>query len=616
MIYSVIVMHSVTIQRILFCILSLALLSPVAASAQVNPPELLNGKAEVVPLNTLLGRDYTIVFLSRATPELTSRDIPNLRNLAMNLGAGVNGFFVLVGELPIVIEKASLAVNNLLPVVVGGKKGLGFLDIGAANSSLIILDKDGNQLFRQDDAAAPVDVESALALAGLTPPPIRQVQVGEIIPTFDLPGIVGKVSMGDMVKRGAAIFYIADVHWERLTEDVQRMQFLADDLFDQASVAVLVYGGEVAELQKLTEALNLTVPLAILTEVAHKSLVADEPLPLLIVVNGQGRVTQINSYASPPDMEQALSYINLEKRELKPMSVEFGERRVLISGIESKWIPRASFTSDGGYLVYDGYSADTDSEELWLAKLSQNDAGDYRVEKLKRLTYNRADDFSPWIGGSWMFFNSLRSGNMDLWSYNLQTGNFVQLTSGSSSHEFVSCPGDGSQLVFQSNVDGNWDLWLCGPFGRNIIRLTDHWAADYHPAYSSDGTKRIAFCSERAGSPDIWVVGWDGRGLTQLTFQSGREDFPNWNSDGTRLVYCSDASGNMDVWMVSDDGLSVAQVSNGAGDELCPIFSPKNDAIFYFEKTDGSYDLVYVPVKEKVEAITGVEGSSGEGQTP
>jgi Tol biopolymer transport system component len=63
----------------------------------------------------------------------------------------------------------------------------------------------------------------------------------------------------------------------------------------------------------------------------------------------------------------------------------------------------------------------------------------------------------------------------------------------------------------------------------------------------------------------------------------------------------------MDIWMVSDDGLSVAQVSNDSGDELCPIFSPKNDAVFYFEKNGGKYDLVYVPVKEKVEEITGLE---------
>ena len=601
-------MYKKIIQRILLCILWLLFLNLAMATAQVNPPELLNSGAEEVPLNSLLGKDYTIIFLSRATPELTSRDIPNLRSLAMELGGGgINGFFVLVGELPRVIDKASLALKGLLPVVVGGKKGLGFLDIGSANSSLVILDKDGNQLFRQDEAVAPANVESALALAGLTPPPVRLIQVGEIVPTFDLPGITGRVPMGDMVKRGATIFYIVDVKWERLTEDIQRMQFLADDLFDQASAAVLIYGGEVAELQKLTEALNLTIPLAILTEVAKKSLVGDEPLPLLIVVNNQGRVTQISSYASPPGMEQALSYINLEKRELKPMSVEFGEKGVLISGMESKWIPRACFTSDGLFLVYNAYSADTDSEELWLAKLSQNDAGDYLVDKLKRLTYNQTDDLSPWIGGSWFFFNSMRSGNMDLWSYNLQTGDFVQLTSDNSYQEFPSCPGDGSELVFQSNADGNWDLWLCGPFGRNVIRLTDHWAADYHPAYSSDGTRRIAFCSERGGSPDVWVVGWDGRGLIQLTFQSGREDFPSWNSDGTRLVYSSDVSGNMDIWMVSDDGLSVAQVSNDSGDELCPIFSPKNDAVFYFEKNSGKYDLVYVPVKEKVEGITGLE---------
>jgi hypothetical protein len=63
----------------------------------------------------------------------------------------------------------------------------------------------------------------------------------------------------------------------------------------------------------------------------------------------------------------------------------------------------------------------------------------------------------------------------------------------------------------------------------------------------------------------------------------------------------------MDIWMVSDDGLSVAQVSDGAGDELCPIFSPKNDMVFYFEKNGGKYDLIYVPVKEKVEGITGLE---------
>ena len=593
--------------------LVVALLTPAGLMAG-DVPELLNSQAEVVALESLLGREYTILYLSRITPELAERDIPNLRSLALQLGGGVNGAFILVGEPPGVAGKASSALDGLLPVLVGGKSGLGFLDPGIADNSLVVLDGVGELLFRRDDIPAPATVEEALSLGGLTPPSVIPIQVGEVVPTFDLPAVEGKLAMGDMVKRGAAVFYLVDAGWGLLEEDVQRMQFLADDLFEVASVAVLVYGAEMALLEELIGEKNLTIPLGILSEVAHRSLVGEEPLPLLIVVNDQGRVMQVNSYASPPGMEQALAYINLEQRELRPMSVEFSSETVLLSGIESKWFPRGSFTYDGMGLIYNAYSPDSDAEELWLLELSVDEEGDYAAGKVRRLTYNRADDISPWVGGGWIFFLSLRSGVVELWAYHLAGKNFTQLTSSDCNEEFPASPLNGEEVVFQSDAQGNWDLWLCSPYGRNLKQLTDHWAEDYHPAYSSDGTRRIAFCSERGGSPDIWVVGRDGRGLTQLTFYEGREGFPTWNRDGTRIVYCSDEGGSLDIWLISDDGMEVARVSEEPGDELCPIFSPSGDAIIYFVDNGGNYDIVCVGVSEVIEEEGGGGGVEEDGQ--
>ncbi len=70
------------------------------------------------------------------------------------------------------------------------------------------------------------------------------------------------------------------------------------------------------------------------------------------------------------------------------------------------------------------------------------------------------------------------------------------------------------------------------------VRLTNHIAIDWFPAYSPDG-KKIAFGSNRDGLPAVYVMNADGGDARKLTNDLPDCSWPAWSSDGTKIYFYS-----------------------------------------------------------------------------
>jgi Tol biopolymer transport system component len=160
---------------------------------------------------------------------------------------------------------------------------------------------------------------------------------------------------------------------------------------------------------------------------------------------------------------------------------------------------------------------------------------------------------------------------------------------------------DNKQIAYSGTKSGNNDIYIMPSAGGEPVRVTDHPASDYWPAWSPDG-RWLAFLSGRSGEDNIWVVrvspegkpqgepslvsqiavgrnsafSWTNDGKigisrasqitnlvvkdldsgreTQLTNMLTSDERPRWSPDGTRVVYTSEKAGKMDLWLVSAEG--------------------------------------------------------------
>ncbi len=165
--------------------------------------------------------------------------------------------------------------------------------------------------------------------------------------------------------------------------------------------------------------------------------------------------------------------------------------------------------------------------------------------------------------GRYVVFTSTRSGDLDLWRYDLQTGETIQLTDelGYDGGAFFS--RDGQQLVWRASrptgeaaeiykqllaqnlvEPSALNLFVADIDGANARQVTDLPGANWAPFFHPSG-QQIIFTSnhhtlEQGGRIfDLFLVNTDGTGLEQVTRSGTFDAFPMFSFDGTRLVFAS-----------------------------------------------------------------------------
>lgn len=98
--------------------------------------------------------------------------------------------------------------------------------------------------------------------------------------------------------------------------------------------------------------------------------------------------------------------------------------------------------------------------------------------------------------------------------------------------------GDGNRLLYGSRRSGNADVYLYDLLTDREVKLTDSDAYEFHPRWSSDG-QLVMFMSNRSGHFEIYTMNTNGENPVQrtTTMSEARIHEPFWSVDGTEIYF-------------------------------------------------------------------------------
>jgi Tol biopolymer transport system component len=219
--------------------------------------------------------------------------------------------------------------------------------------------------------------------------------------------------------------------------------------------------------------------------------------------------------------------------------------------------PESQMFSGGRYVwplfdTYDIYASDADGSNIQLLIGGKG--------------YDAEATASP--DGKYIIFTSTRSGDLELWRYEIKTKKLLQLTDtpGYDGGAFFS--RDSKQIVWRASRpkgdelqvyrkllnDGyvepkELNIYVADIDGKNVKQVTNLAGANWAPFFHPDG-KKIVFCSNHHSQKeggrrfDVFMINVDGTGLEQITNSGLFDAFPMFSFDGKKIAFCSNRQGN------------------------------------------------------------------------
>jgi Tol biopolymer transport system component len=165
--------------------------------------------------------------------------------------------------------------------------------------------------------------------------------------------------------------------------------------------------------------------------------------------------------------------------------------------------------------------------------------------------------------GKWIIFTSTRSGDLELWRYEIETGELLQLTDelgydggaffSPDSQKIVwraSRPTGEAAVAYRDLLDNDvvepsqLNIFIADIDGSNVQQITDLPGANWAPFFHPSGEK-ILFTTNhhqdngRGRIFDIFMINLDGTGLEQITHSGTFDGFPMFSNDGTKIAFAS-----------------------------------------------------------------------------
>jgi TolB protein len=172
--------------------------------------------------------------------------------------------------------------------------------------------------------------------------------------------------------------------------------------------------------------------------------------------------------------------------------------------------------------------------QIWLLPTKGGD--------LQRLLTHPMDQMFPlWSpdGNSISFHSDEVVGDANIWVAPVRGGALTQLTRSPGLDVIAKWDPDGERLAFTSNRSGNWDVWTVSVGTGQEQQMTKHEGMDQlgsKGVWSPDG-REIVFISDRTGNHDIWIISVDDRKERQVTSGPERESMAQWSPTGEWILY-------------------------------------------------------------------------------
>jgi Tol biopolymer transport system component len=157
-----------------------------------------------------------------------------------------------------------------------------------------------------------------------------------------------------------------------------------------------------------------------------------------------------------------------------------------------------------------------------------------------------------------------------------------KFTQGHSRDRQPAYSPSGEQIVFSSNRSGNLDVWSLNTQTGELRQITDDDADDWDPVFSADG-RSVIWSSNRGGHLEVWSAAIDGGGARQITHDGVDAENPTQTADGRWIVYASANPQRAGIWKIRTDGSDEVQVASGSF--ILPEVSPDGRYVL-FKTTD------------------------------
>jgi Tol biopolymer transport system component len=181
--------------------------------------------------------------------------------------------------------------------------------------------------------------------------------------------------------------------------------------------------------------------------------------------------------------------------------------------------------------------------DIWKLPVDP-ETGRVEGEPQRVVTTTREDSRGAWSpDGSMIAFNSDRTGEMNIWLLDLESGRSRQITKGSGGDYQANWSPDGKRIAFFSSRAGTADVWCVDVETGELEQLTSSESVNVNPFYSPDG-KMIAYNSDQTGRPEVWVMNSDGSGQRQLGDTGVMGHFLRWSRESDAVIYRSPRGGD------------------------------------------------------------------------
>lgn len=180
--------------------------------------------------------------------------------------------------------------------------------------------------------------------------------------------------------------------------------------------------------------------------------------------------------------------------------------------------------------------------------------------------YDAEPTVSP--DGRFVIFTSTRGGDLDLYRFEVETGEVIQLTEtlGYDGGAFFSrdsqrivwrasrptgAAADQYQALLSNDVvePGALNIFVANADGSDVRQITDIPGANWAPFFHPDG-ERVLFSSnfhtldEGGREFDIFMVDLNGENIEQITHSGTFDAFPMFSYDGTKIAFASNRRGD------------------------------------------------------------------------
>jgi Tol biopolymer transport system component len=188
----------------------------------------------------------------------------------------------------------------------------------------------------------------------------------------------------------------------------------------------------------------------------------------------------------------------------------------------------------------------------------------------------------------------------------------VVLTTGEARDRQPIVSPDGRLVLFSSSRSGNLDLWMRDLQTGELLQVTDDTADDWDPAFTPDG-QQILWSSSRSGNLEVWSMNLDGSGARQVTQTNVNAENPTATADGEWIFYASSDPESPGLWGIHPDGTGTKMFFEG--NVNVPDTDPSGRWVM-FSLNQNKSSFIYVLDVPSGDIFQAAEIDQLEGETP